>query len=63
MAPTTKRCPFCGSDYTTKQSDFGTSLMVAWHYCHRCRSSFESIKWGDRDEQLDVPEFLEQSGE
>ncbi len=54
-----KTCPFCGSHDTEKRSDFGTSLMVAWHYCRKCKSSFEAIKWGDRDTQLDVPKFLD----
>jgi hypothetical protein len=50
-------CPFCGSRHTQKQSDFGTSLMVRWHYCRACRSSFEAVKWGDTA-PLDVPGFL-----
>jgi hypothetical protein len=54
----TKACPFCGSANTEKRSDFGTSLMVAWHYCLQCRSSFESIKWGEPDDRLDLPAFL-----
>jgi hypothetical protein len=55
-----KSCPFCRSTDTEKQSDFGTSLMVALHYCRRCRSSFEAIKWGDREVELDLPEFLDE---
>jgi hypothetical protein len=34
--------------------------MVALHYCTRCHSSFEAIKWGDTDAKLDVPSFLEE---
>ncbi|MFQ5551957.1 MAG: hypothetical protein ACE5FJ_12050 [Gemmatimonadales bacterium] len=52
-----KRCPFCGSHETAKQSDFGTSLMVASHHCPKCNSYFEAIKWGE-GEDLDVPEFM-----
>ncbi len=52
-------CPFCGSRETEKQSDFGTSLMVRLHYCRRCKSSFEAIKWGDACTPLDLPSFLE----
>lgn len=52
-----KTCPFCGSTRTEKQSDFGTSLMVASHYCPDCNSYFEAIKWGEKAE-LDVPGFL-----
>jgi len=58
--PPTKPCPFCGSHATRKASDFSTSLMVALHYCTRCHSSFEAIKWGDTDAKLDVPSFLEE---
>ena len=50
-------CPFCGSVDTELRSDFGTSLMVRSHYCRQCRTSFEVVKWGDR-EGLDVPGFL-----
>ena len=57
MTSTPKRCPFCGSTDTSKGSDFGTSLMVAMHYCRHCKSHFEAIKWGEREE-LDVPSFL-----
>lgn len=56
-----KRCPFCQSSDTEKRSDFGTSLMVSWHYCRKCKSSFEAIKWGDTDTTLDVPSFLDKS--
>lgn len=59
MKEATKMCPFCGSSDTAKQSDFGTSVMVDWRYCHACRSNFESIKWGDTEEPLDLPVFLQ----
>lgn len=51
-------CPFCESTDTVKRSDFGTSVMVALHYCRHCRSYFEAIKWGDAGADLDVPAFL-----
>lgn len=54
-----KPCPFCGSKDTTKQSDFGTSIMVTQHYCNQCRTVFEYIKWGDDENTLDLPGFLE----
>lgn len=60
MRAAAKPCPFCESLDTEKQADFSTSLMVALHYCRQCRSSFEAIKWGDRSERLDVPEFLKE---
>lgn len=53
-----KRCPFCGSREVSKQSDFSTSLMVALYYCEPCKSSFEAIKWGDAEAELDLPDFL-----
>ena len=53
-----KPCPFCGSSDTVKDSDFSTSLMVGRHYCRRCRSLFEAVKWGDASQQLDLPDFL-----
>jgi NMD protein affecting ribosome stability and mRNA decay len=61
MLKTTKLCPFCDSHDTEKCSDFGTSLMVSLHYCRHCRSYFEAIKWSERAEKLDLPEFLDQS--
>ena len=54
----TKACPFCESKETEKVSDFGTSLMVGSYYCTSCKSHFESIKWGDRSQKLDIPDFL-----
>jgi hypothetical protein len=53
------RCPFCGAPDTAKCSDFGTSLMVASHYCRGCNSYFEAIKWGNPASNLDVPAFLD----
>jgi len=58
MPGATVPCPFCGSPDTAKEADFGTSLMVNRHYCRKCRSSFEAVKWGARDDGLDVPDFL-----
>jgi hypothetical protein len=55
----TKECPFCHATETVKQADFGTSLMVAVHFCPRCRSYFEAIKWGDNGAKLDIPGFLD----
>ncbi len=54
-------CPFCDSADTERASTFGTSLMVAMHYCRHCKSHFEAIKWGEAG-TLDVPEFLQRSG-
>lgn len=51
-------CPFCDSANTVRETLFGTSLMVARHYCRACRSFFENIKWGDREADLDLPGFL-----
>ncbi len=57
MSDAPKRCTFCGSSHTEKQSDFGTSVMVRQYYCLDCKSAFEWIKWGDEAE-LDLPDFL-----
>ncbi|HXV86677.1 MAG TPA: hypothetical protein VD793_08270 [Gemmatimonadales bacterium] len=51
-------CPFCHQPETERRADFSTSLMVSLHYCRRCRSYFEAIKWGDDHVPLDVPAFL-----
>jgi transposase-like protein len=58
MTSTSPPCPFCGSTDTVKEADFGTSLMVNRQRCRRCNTLFESVKWGDRTDPLDVPEFL-----
>lgn len=57
MGTPARTCPFCGSEDTVRESDFGTSLMVARHYCRHCKTHFEAIKWGET-EGLDVPPFL-----
>jgi len=53
------RCPFCGSLHASKQSDFGTSLMVKQYFCLDCKSAFEWIKWGEDNTHLDLPDFLQ----
>lgn len=53
-----KICPFCHTAETERRADFSTSLMVSLHYCRRCRSYFEAIKWGDTAVPLDLPSFL-----
>ena len=58
---TSKTCPFCASANTSREADFGTSIMVSQHYCHHCKSVFEWIKWGDDDSGLDLPNFLKDS--
>ena len=61
MTPANKKCTFCGSMNTEKQSDFGTSIMVTPHFCLDCKSAFEWIKWGESDSHLDLPEYLKES--
>lgn len=61
MSDPNKKCPFCGSTETQKQSDFGTSLMAMQYFCLACKSPFEWIKWGEPDSRLDLPEFLKDS--
>ncbi|MFQ5753746.1 MAG: hypothetical protein ACE5HI_17295 [bacterium] len=58
MNSSNKKCPFCDSTDTQKQSDFGTSVMVKQYYCRSCKTVFEWIKWGDKDATLDLPDFL-----
>jgi hypothetical protein len=60
MTAPPKPCPFCGSTETHQAATFSTSLMVALHYCRACHTSFEAIKWGDRDAALEVPRFLDE---
>ncbi len=62
MGTAVKKCPFCHSDDTVKHADFSTSLMVSLYYCRACRSSFEAIKWGDREAGLELPSFLREEG-
>jgi hypothetical protein len=59
MIATAKVCPFCHATDTERRADFSTSLMVSLHYCRRCRSYFEAIKWGDQEAPLDLPPFLD----
>jgi hypothetical protein len=61
MTTPAKACPFCHQRDTEKRSDFSTALMVSLYYCRACNTYFESIKWGDEDTQLDVPDFLTES--
>ena len=61
MSTQAKTCPFCHESDTEKRSDFSTALMVSLYYCRTCNTYFESIKWGDDDAQLDVPDFLAES--
>ncbi len=61
MKTKNKKCTFCGSTNTEKQSDFGTSIMVTPHFCLDCKSAFEWIKWGEDDSHLDLPEYLKAS--
>lgn len=39
------RCPFCDSTDTELVAPFGSALSLSQHYCRRCRSVFERIKW------------------
>lgn len=37
-------CPHCGSENTTMNSPFGSTLCRAIHYCFNCHQSFEQFK-------------------
>lgn len=38
------KCPHCGSDNTTMNSLFGSTLCRSIHYCFNCKQSFERFK-------------------
>ena len=37
-------CPFCASEKTRLQSEFGSTLCKALHVCNDCRQPFERFK-------------------
>lgn len=37
-------CPFCGSNDTRLQSEFGSTACKAIHVCHSCRQPFDEFK-------------------
>lgn len=37
-------CPFCGSDDTRLQSEFGSTACKAIHVCNSCRQPFDEFK-------------------
>lgn len=37
-------CPFCGSNDTRLQSDFGSTACKAIHVCNACRQPFDEFK-------------------
>ncbi len=37
-------CPFCGSQQTVVESDFGPTLCRTIHFCQACRNPFEGFK-------------------
>ena len=37
-------CPYCGSNATHLESDFGPTRCRTIHYCQACRNSFEHLK-------------------
>jgi len=39
-----RTCPFCGSQNTMQESQFGPTLCRATHYCESCRNPFEAFK-------------------
>jgi len=46
LGPTARRvaCPFCGSDRTMLQSEFGSTACKSLHVCHACHQPFEHFK-------------------
>lgn len=51
-------CPFCGSEETRREANFGTTLGYAQFYCFHCRTPFEWIKWEENAAESDLPPFL-----
>lgn len=37
-------CPYCDSDNTERQSEFGSTACKAQYYCHDCQEPFEHFK-------------------
>ena len=37
-------CPHCGSEHTSLNSPFGSTLCRALHFCYDCRQGFEQFK-------------------
>jgi hypothetical protein len=37
------RCPYCGSEGTTREHPRGPSLCRSIHYCSSCEESFEAM--------------------
>jgi len=44
QAGSTTPCPFCNSEDTRLQSEFGSTPCKALHVCHDCRQPFERFK-------------------
>ena len=38
------QCPFCGSNDTRLQSEFGSTACKAIHVCNSCRQPFDEFK-------------------
>lgn len=50
LLPESAPCPFCGASDSELVSPFGGALSVAQYWCRRCRTGFEYLKWGAREE-------------
>lgn len=37
-------CPYCGSENTSKRSDFSSTACKALHFCNACTQPFEELK-------------------
>ena len=57
-SPTPVACPFCSSDDTVVESDFGPTLCRSTHFCRSCRNPFEGFKakaWGAAEARKEAP--------
>lgn len=43
-SPSLVPCPYCNSENTELQSEFGSTACKALHYCHDCQEPFEHFK-------------------
>jgi hypothetical protein len=48
-------CPFCDGNDTKLLTPFGGQLSVSQHWCNRCRTGFDYIKWEPRREAPPSP--------
>lgn len=48
--PESPECPFCGERRTELLNVFGPHASVSSYWCRACRSPFDFLKWGGRED-------------